>query len=87
MNTVGHTTLRPWGNSQGIRISKEILDIMHLSVNDELSISINDNQLILEKNVRRKTLEEPSPCFSNILTELRPLSHSKKVNFKLSVSI
>ncbi len=58
MEYVMNTIIRPWGNSQGIRISKEIMNALGLSVNEEVRMSVEDDRLIISKNVRRKTLEE-----------------------------
>ena len=44
------TKIKKWGNSQGIRISKEILKLMKWQVNEEVSISIHENKLIIEKS-------------------------------------
>ncbi len=50
--------LRTWGNSQGIRIPKEILEQMHLQVSDVLEISVENDSIILKKQFRHKTFEE-----------------------------
>ena len=52
------TTVRPWGNSQGIRISKELLNLLGITINEEVELSIENNRLIISKPVQRKTLEE-----------------------------
>jgi len=36
-----------WGNSQGIRISKKLLQSAHISINDEVEIKAIDNKLII----------------------------------------
>ena len=36
------TIIRKWGNSQGIRLSKEILSQMNLNEDDTIGISIYD---------------------------------------------
>ena len=41
--------IRQWGNSQGIRIPKAILDLMGLYDNDELLLSVEDDKIILQK--------------------------------------
>ncbi|NLD18565.1 MAG: AbrB/MazE/SpoVT family DNA-binding domain-containing protein [Tissierellia bacterium] len=50
------TTLRKWGNSSGIIIPKKILESMNLSPGDEMSLSIDDEKLIIKKN--QKTSED-----------------------------
>lgn len=51
-------TLKPWGNSQGIRIPKAILDMTHIKENDVLLIEADQEKIILKKAFRHKTFEE-----------------------------
>lgn len=37
-----------WGNSQGLRMPKDIMETLHLHVGDDVSISILDGKVILE---------------------------------------
>ena len=41
-------TISSWGNSQGLRFSKNILDELHLSVGDKVKIWIENQKIILE---------------------------------------
>ena len=43
------TNIRRWGNSQGIRLSKEILAQMDLQENDTVGIKIYDGKMTVEK--------------------------------------
>ncbi|MEE0956014.1 MAG: AbrB/MazE/SpoVT family DNA-binding domain-containing protein [Eubacterium sp.] len=52
------TQVKTWGNSQGIRISKEILQEAHISVDDILNIEVRDGAILLSKAFRHRTLEE-----------------------------
>lgn len=52
------TQVKSWGNSQGIRIPKEILQDAGISLNEVLNIAIVDGAIILTKTFRHKTLEE-----------------------------
>ncbi len=36
-----------WGNSQGIRLSKEVLEMVGLSVNDKVNITLTENKEIV----------------------------------------
>lgn len=42
-------TIKKWGNSQGIRLSKEILSRMNLKENDEIEIDVYDGKMVIEK--------------------------------------
>lgn len=54
------TVMQKWGNSQGIRIPKHILEIVKISVSDSVEISTEDDRIIIKKaqNNERKTIEE-----------------------------
>lgn len=50
------TNIRRWGNSQGIRLPKEILSQMNLKENDTIGINIYDGKMIIEKVNKSKYL-------------------------------
>lgn len=50
--------IKKWGNSQGIRLSKEILQMANMGLNEILDISASDGIITLTKAFRHKTLEE-----------------------------
>lgn len=52
------TVLQKWGNSQGIRIPKYILDAVHWNDKDQLSISVKQDKLIIERANRHKNIKE-----------------------------
>ena len=58
MENTFRTTVTPWGNSQGIRIPKEILRALGIMVHEEVDMNIEKDRLIIKKRVQRKTLEE-----------------------------
>lgn len=59
------TIIRKWGNSQGIRLSKEILSQMDLKEDDTIGISIYNGKMIIEKVNKPKylNLEERLKAF------------------------
>lgn len=50
--------VKVWGNSQGIRIPKELLLDAGIALNEILNISVSDGVIMLKKAFRHKTLEE-----------------------------
>lgn len=50
--------VRPWGNSQGIRIPKNILEKLNINISDTLQIGIENDAIVLRKAFRHKTFEE-----------------------------
>ncbi|MBQ8986925.1 MAG: AbrB/MazE/SpoVT family DNA-binding domain-containing protein [Lachnospiraceae bacterium] len=52
------STIKPWGNSQGIRLSKSVLEQANIDVNDTVQIEVSENVIILRKVFRHRTFEE-----------------------------
>ncbi len=50
--------IRSWGNSQGIRLPKEILDKLGLKTSDILDVKIDNDSIVLRKACIHKTFEE-----------------------------
>ena len=50
--------VRRWGNSQGIRIPKEILDRMKLKTSDILDIQVENDAIVLRKQFVHRSFEE-----------------------------
>ncbi|MHB1150918.1 MAG: AbrB/MazE/SpoVT family DNA-binding domain-containing protein [Eubacteriales bacterium] len=49
-----NTVIQKWGNSNGIRIPKHILNSVSLDVNDIVDISTEDDKIIIQKRNPRK---------------------------------
>jgi antitoxin MazE len=51
-----HTKIQKWGNSQGIRFPKHILQETHINVGDELNVFVSNGKIIIEplNNVKNK---------------------------------
>ena len=52
------TKIQKWGNSQGIRLPKYLLDAVHWSDEDRLEVRVENNKLIIEKEEPRKNIRE-----------------------------
>ena len=50
MNTVS-TNICSWGNSRGIRLPKTVLDLVGLSDNDEVTLTVDEDAIIIKKAV------------------------------------
>ena len=59
------TTVQKWGNSQGIRIPKVLLDTLNWSDNEELILSADESRLVIEKANSRKNIKELFADFIN----------------------
>ncbi|MBO6208694.1 MAG: AbrB/MazE/SpoVT family DNA-binding domain-containing protein [Lachnospiraceae bacterium] len=61
------TQIKNWGNSQGIRLSKEAMQEAGF-VNDEtLTMIVNKGQIILQKEFRHRTLKERMSAYGGKL--------------------
>ncbi len=52
------TQVKTWGNSQEIRIPKEVLQEADIAVDDILDVKASNGVIMLVKPFRHKTLEE-----------------------------
>ncbi|MBE5955110.1 MAG: AbrB/MazE/SpoVT family DNA-binding domain-containing protein [Lachnospiraceae bacterium] len=59
--------IKPWGNSQGIRIPKEVLQEAGIMLNETLNIIVSEGVIRLEKIQRHRTLEERAAEFGGEL--------------------
>ena len=50
--------VKRWGNSQGIRITREILQAAGISMDEWLDIKVSDGVIMLSRTFRHNTLEE-----------------------------
>ena len=50
-------TLSKWGNSQGFRVSKEILEKLNLSVGDSVNIYQEKDRLVIEPIKKEKNYD------------------------------
>lgn len=64
------TSIQKWGNSQGVRIPKMLLDAVKWSENEEVTITVYDGKLIIEKAKKEK--ESIIELFENYEEEYTP---------------
>lgn len=65
------TTIQKWGNSQGIRLPKILLDSINWQENEELEIKAENGKLVIEKKNERKNIAE---LFADFEGEYEPIS-------------
>ena len=61
------TQVKAWGNSQGIRLQKIILQAANVEINDMLEVKVSDGMIMLVKTFRHQTLEERAEKFGGKL--------------------
>lgn len=60
--------VKKWGNSQGIRLSKELLDLAEIQNNDYLDIELVEGNIVLKKAKKQhRTLERRAEEFGGKL--------------------
>lgn len=66
--TIG--TIQKWGNSQGIRLPRYILDAAQLHTDDAVEIDVQEGQIVIRKQTQpKKTIEELFAGFEGTYTE------------------
>ena len=48
------TTISKWGNSQGVRLPKNIVKKLHLAIGDAVNIIVENNRVIMEPVKKEK---------------------------------
>ena len=64
--------LKAWGNSQGIRFSREILASANIKPDEILNLKVEDGTIILSKHFAHRTLRERAAAYQgklNLSTE------------------
>ena len=65
------TTIQKWGNSQGVRIPKVLLDSVKWSDNEQITIVVDNGKLIIEKaKTKRKNIKE---LFADYKGDYKPI--------------
>lgn len=59
--------VKEWGNSQGIRLPKELLKSAGIALNEVLDVTVSNGVITLTKSFRHKTLEERAEEFDGKL--------------------
>ena len=59
--------LKPWGNSQGIRFSKEFLRSLGIAPDEILEVEGTDGQIILRRKTRHRSLRERAAAYDGKL--------------------
>lgn len=61
------TQIKEWGNSQGIRLPKEVLKNAGIALNDILDVTVSNGVITLTKPFAHKTLEQRAAAFDGKL--------------------
>lgn len=61
------TQIKTWGNSQGIRLSKDLLLEAQITADDILDVFVLNGDIIIRKQHKHKTLEERAVAYAGKL--------------------
>lgn len=61
------TQVKAWGNSQGIRLPKDLMESIGIRLDDFINIEIQGDTMIIKKVFKHKTLEERAAEFGGQL--------------------
>lgn len=64
------TSIQKWGNSQGIRIPKFLLEAVQWTGNEQLSVYAEEDKLVITKVDRRKNIKELFEGFEGVYTPI-----------------
>ena len=59
--------LKPWGNSQGIRLTKDVLQTAGFAIDDILTIDVAKGQIVIKKEFPHRSLKERAADYNGNL--------------------
>ncbi len=68
-------TIRKWGNSQGLRLSKKLLSGLGIGIDDKVNIDIIDEKIVIYK------VEEDELKLSDIFAEYKGRDENEEIDW------
>lgn len=59
--------IKPWGNSQGIRFSREFLASVNIKPDDVLTVEVKDGKIVLSKCYQHRSLQQRAAAYGGEL--------------------
>jgi len=66
------TKVQKWGNSQGLRFPKEILKKVHISVGDEVDISVKHGKIVIGAAAKVREKYKLETLIAKMPSEYKP---------------
>ena len=73
------TQVKLWGNSQGIRIPKNILETLKIGIDEMLDMEVIDNSIVIRKKFAHKSLEQRYAEFEGEMCEIEEFDWGEPV--------
>jgi antitoxin MazE len=48
------TRVQKWGNSQGLRLARHVLENAHIAVGDDVEVVVSKEQIVIKKAAKKK---------------------------------
>lgn len=71
--------IKVWGNSQGIRLPKAMLDELNIGVDDYVNIEVKNGSIVINKRFKHKTLEERYAEFDGEIEQIQEFDWGEPV--------
>ena len=71
--------IKVWGNSQGIRLPKAMLDELNIGVDDYVNIEVKNGSIVINKRFKHKSLEERYAEFDGDIEQIREFDWGEPV--------
>jgi len=66
------TKVQKWGNSQGLRFSKEILRKVHISIGDEVYVSVKHGKIVIGATAQVRGKYKLEALIAKMPSEYKP---------------
>ncbi len=68
------TKIQKWGNSQGLRISRQMMETAHLTVGDEVEMDVRDGAIVISPVRRVRGKHSLESLVGQIPKDYEPIS-------------
>jgi antitoxin MazE len=66
------TRIQKWGNSQGLRLARQVLEDAHISVGDEVDVTTRDGMIVITPTRRIRGKQSLQQLVSRIPKNYKP---------------
>jgi antitoxin MazE len=66
------TTIRKWGNSQGLRLARQVMEDARLEVGDEVDVAVRDGAIVIRPARRVRGAQDLRKLVADMPAAYRP---------------
>ena len=67
-----NTTIQKWGNSQGLRLKKEVLDALNLSAGDQIKVSVKSGSIVISPAKKKRKKVDLNKLLAKVPKDYKP---------------